>query len=186
MTVRIEKPAFNIREKLSELDYGHVPYEKMPAGSVIQVVKILSSIDTALSSTTTWDALGSTSAIIYPRFSDSYILYSCTVNAEHDATSVANIYGFLKLFRSVNGGTFQALDDSRMYMTESLDTTGATTTSTMNYTDEHKQPAGSKIEYKMYYHRQNNNSAIHFNQQLNTIDGVVPIYTQGFLMEIAR
>jgi hypothetical protein len=36
MTVRIQKPAFNIREKLSELDFGHVPYEKMPAGSVIQ------------------------------------------------------------------------------------------------------------------------------------------------------
>ena len=35
MTVRINKPAFNIREKLSEIDYGHVPYEKMPVGSVI-------------------------------------------------------------------------------------------------------------------------------------------------------
>ena len=36
MTLRIEKPAFNLREKLSELDYGKVPYEKMPAGSIIQ------------------------------------------------------------------------------------------------------------------------------------------------------
>ena len=135
MTVRIEKPAFNLMEKLSELDYGHVPYEKMPAGSVVQVVKILSSIQTVLSSTTTWDALGSTSAIIYPKLSDSHIIYSCTVGAEHDAASVANIYGFLKLFRSVNGATFQSLDASRMYMTESLDTSGATTTSTMNYTD---------------------------------------------------
>ena len=38
MTVRITKPEFNLREKLSELDYSRVPYEKMPAGSVIQVV----------------------------------------------------------------------------------------------------------------------------------------------------
>ncbi len=37
MTVRITKPAFNLREKLSELDYSRVPYEKMPAGSIIQV-----------------------------------------------------------------------------------------------------------------------------------------------------
>ena len=38
MTVRIEKPAFNLRDKLSQLDYGHVPYEKIPAGSVVQTV----------------------------------------------------------------------------------------------------------------------------------------------------
>ena len=36
MTVRANKPAFNIREKIKELDYSHVPYDKMPAGSVIQ------------------------------------------------------------------------------------------------------------------------------------------------------
>ena len=36
MTLRIEKPAFNLREKLSEIDYQKVPYEKMPAGSIIQ------------------------------------------------------------------------------------------------------------------------------------------------------
>ena len=37
MTVRVNKPPLNIREKLSELDYAHVPYEKMPLGSIIQV-----------------------------------------------------------------------------------------------------------------------------------------------------
>jgi hypothetical protein len=36
MTVRVNKDSFNLREKLSELDYGHVPYDKMPAGSVIR------------------------------------------------------------------------------------------------------------------------------------------------------
>ena len=35
MTVRANKPAFNIREKLKSLDYSHVPYEKMPLGSCI-------------------------------------------------------------------------------------------------------------------------------------------------------
>ena len=38
MTVRISKPEFNLREKLTELDFDRVPYQKMPAGSVIQVV----------------------------------------------------------------------------------------------------------------------------------------------------
>ena len=43
MTVRAHKPEFNFREKLKELDYAHVPYEKMPAGSVIQVYSKVSS-----------------------------------------------------------------------------------------------------------------------------------------------
>ena len=38
MTVRITKPEFNLREKLSELDYSRVPFQKMPAGSILQVV----------------------------------------------------------------------------------------------------------------------------------------------------
>ena len=36
MTVRANKPAFNVREKLKELDYSHVPYEKIPDGVAIQ------------------------------------------------------------------------------------------------------------------------------------------------------
>ena len=43
MTVRANKPAFNVREKLKELDYSHIPYEKMPAGSVIQVYSKVST-----------------------------------------------------------------------------------------------------------------------------------------------
>ena len=35
MTVRANKPAFSIREKLKELDYAHVPYGKMPAGTIV-------------------------------------------------------------------------------------------------------------------------------------------------------
>ena len=36
MTVIVNKNTFNLREKLKELDYAHVPYDKMPGGSVIQ------------------------------------------------------------------------------------------------------------------------------------------------------
>ena len=38
MTVRVEKPAFNLRSKLNDLDFGVVPLEKMPQGSVVQTV----------------------------------------------------------------------------------------------------------------------------------------------------
>ena len=35
MTVRISKPEFNLREKLTEFDFGQVPFQKMPKGSII-------------------------------------------------------------------------------------------------------------------------------------------------------
>jgi hypothetical protein len=38
MTINISKPTINIREKLSELDFAKVPFQKMPSGSVLQVV----------------------------------------------------------------------------------------------------------------------------------------------------
>ena len=38
MTVRISKPAFNLRSKLTELEYGQVPFQKIPKGSVVQTI----------------------------------------------------------------------------------------------------------------------------------------------------
>ncbi len=38
MVVRAEKPEFNLRSKLNELDYNVLPYEKAPRGSIIQTV----------------------------------------------------------------------------------------------------------------------------------------------------
>ena len=32
MAIRVEKPAFNVREKLTELDSASIPYERMPKG----------------------------------------------------------------------------------------------------------------------------------------------------------
>ena len=47
MTVRAHKSEFNFREKLKELDYAHVPYEKMPAGSVLNAVYAYNSTQSA-------------------------------------------------------------------------------------------------------------------------------------------
>ena len=38
MVVRISKPKFNLREKISQLDYDALPYNKIPIGSVVQTV----------------------------------------------------------------------------------------------------------------------------------------------------
>ena len=43
MAVRVNKPAYDVREKIKELDSSRIPYEKMPVGSVIQVYSKVSS-----------------------------------------------------------------------------------------------------------------------------------------------
>ena len=58
MTVRITKPEFNLREKLTELDYSRVPYEKMPLGSVIQTQNYSTSTTATNNSNSSYVSIG--------------------------------------------------------------------------------------------------------------------------------
>ena len=83
MTVRISKPEFNLREKLTELDYGQVPLQKMPSGSVLQVVFAQTNAEaTQSNAATTQTTLFFTNleATISPRFSTSKILVMANQN----------------------------------------------------------------------------------------------------------
>lgn len=78
MTVRIEKPAFNLRSKLNDLDFGVVPLEKMPGGSIIQVKYTMihnNEGSSHNSNSTTYNDTGH-DVLISPRFSSSKILVS--------------------------------------------------------------------------------------------------------------
>ena len=72
MTIRVSKPEFNLREKLLELDYSRVPYEKMPAGSIIQSV-IRSTRSQSETTSSSWSGTD-VYASIYPKFANSRIL----------------------------------------------------------------------------------------------------------------
>jgi hypothetical protein len=77
MTVRANKPAFNIREKLKSLD--SVTYDKMPAGSVIQVVQ--TEFRNTFSNTTpvTLAKVTGLSTTISPKLASSKLLIRCDV-----------------------------------------------------------------------------------------------------------
>ena len=101
MTVRITKPEFNLREKLSELDYSRVPYHKMPAGSVIQVVFGSTTTEamrahSTNSGTETFVFDTNLSATISPKFTTSKILVQinqCYLFVNNTSTQMqANIY----------------------------------------------------------------------------------------------
>ena len=73
MAINVTKPSVNLREKLNELDFDKVPFQKMPAGSVLQVVSYGGSSRTTISSSGTWTATGVTLSIT-PSATSSKIL----------------------------------------------------------------------------------------------------------------
>ena len=91
MTVRISKPEFNLREKLNELDYSRVPYEKMPAGSIIQIHQVQRA--TQLTLTSLGDVLETT---FTPFKSDSRMIIDIRLRAVEHTGNTGQWYVGLK------------------------------------------------------------------------------------------
>jgi hypothetical protein len=70
MAITASKPAINVREKLAELDFDKVPFQKIPAGSVVQVI----STTFAAASTSATSATDIFSISITPKSATSKIL----------------------------------------------------------------------------------------------------------------
>ena len=101
MGVKITKPEFNLREKLTELDYDRVPYEKMPAGSIIQVVDHKAN-DSPTTNSSTYATITGTSFDIYPKLSTSKIFVSWDFGTEANGA----LHGIaFRVYRKINDGT---------------------------------------------------------------------------------
>ena len=96
MAVRVEKPEFNLREKLTELDFGRVPFQKMPVGSIIQVKTAQRA--TILTLTTLGDILETT---FKPLKSNSRILIDIRLRAVEHTGNTGQWYVGLK--KTLNG-----------------------------------------------------------------------------------
>ena len=89
MTVRITKPEFNLREKLTQLDYSRVPYEKMPAGTVVQHIFNHNAGTTHLTTTSGSFTDLSFSVSITPYFANSLMLIEWSALGQQPNTAVA-------------------------------------------------------------------------------------------------
>jgi len=78
MAIKVTKPSVNLREKLNELDYAKVPFQKMPAGSVLQVVNATYNTFSSTLSTTYVDS--GLTATITPSSASSKILVLGNLN----------------------------------------------------------------------------------------------------------
>lgn len=90
MTVRANKPEFNIREKLKSLDYAHVPHEKMPAGSIIQVKQSLNNTLHSINNSS-FAAVSGLTVDISPRFASSKILITLNLLVETRSSSIVAV-----------------------------------------------------------------------------------------------
>ena len=100
MTVRANKPFFNIREKIKELDFFRLPYQKMPPGSVVQVV--FNQSNTANNQTTVaanTEHLAIPDTLFTPKLPGSKILIFGGINFWYQ-TSSNIIYGFPRIKRN--------------------------------------------------------------------------------------
>ena len=87
MAIRIEKPKFNLREKLSELEFSTLPFDKIPPGGIVQS-KVKYSNNTSFStSADAWTSLDSVGSADYtmkftPRFLGSKLLFETDVTTQ--------------------------------------------------------------------------------------------------------
>ncbi len=81
MTIRISKPAFNLRDKISELDTDRLSHEKLPSGSIIQQQRLYDTTAQTLGAKTSPYALFTIN--FYPKRVDSYMHISTHVSWAH-------------------------------------------------------------------------------------------------------
>ena len=104
MTVIVQKPEFSLREKLSELEFARLPYEKMPVGSIIQLVAGETEYRTATNSGTYQPT--EMFATIRPRFLSSKIFITLGGDANNNGSGN---FMYMTYYRSIDGGAFSNL-----------------------------------------------------------------------------
>ena len=106
MTIRVSKPEFNLREKLSELDYSRVPYEKMPSGSIIQTQFNYYDVGGTGNEFETTSSTFQQSPFlvkISPKFADSTIKFEAAINIkQNDGSSYVRV----ALYKDIDGGGY--------------------------------------------------------------------------------
>ena len=100
MTVRITKPAFNLREKLTQLDYDRVPYEKMPSGTVVQYVQAshLRMTQRFASNSTSYTATNYDLTITPKSIHNKILIY-----ANLSGHTSSNGYGYVRVYNVTAG-----------------------------------------------------------------------------------
>ena len=162
MTVRITKPEFNLREKISELDYSRVPYEKMPAGSVIQVQQ--HHLYGSGQVTTTSQSFQDSGLFIdfHPKFANSRLLVTCEFNAQSGGQSNSGLRW--SILREIDGtattSSENLLGNSSQQVSISFSSASGYIHEGTSITIEDKPKTIKKVQYRMFFQSHNNSATV--------------------------
>ena len=165
MTVRVSKPEFNLREKLSELDFSQVPFQKMPAGSVVQVkYHFIGATETGgsthNSNSTTYNDTGEY-VLISPRFSSSKILVSLGVQIF--ATSSAH-HSYVAIVRDNNIGTGSHTSNNALFTSSALwESNGPPQAGNISQQFLDSPNTTDEVKYSIYVKSDNSNNTVYIN-----------------------
>lgn len=184
MAIRVTQPEFNIKEKIKDSDYELFPYDKMPPGSMIQVVN--NTVWETDNITVTADSYANIQLLdttIIPRFENSKFMISCSVFGE----GAANEHDFaIKLNRKIGRNDHRTDPEQEggesvgdrlpiltMFPQAYYDANNSTTPAVAiisNYVDCPKLTANTPITYRVILSN-NNASSRNFNLNHNVNDG---------------
>lgn len=153
---------------------------------IIQVKSWWSNYGTNVTSTNGWIALPCSAVTITPKVAGSKFIYDTSIQIEFDHNN-GQYNAFLKLYRSVNGGSFGPIANVGSYGPVGDNVYATSQTVPFRYHDTPTYTVGQSIEYKLYYLQTNKTSSSYINQQL-TGGGYGPSQqgTGGMIMEIAQ
>ena len=147
MTVKITRPSIDIRGTLDELNFAKVPYQKMPAGSVVQYAS--SSTGITISTTSTTEVDSGVDIIFTPRLANSKVLV--TIQSRRlNLVTAAGITILCKRDDSTNIGIQSNTNNIYYYNSNSNSTTNQIAIP-LNYTWEDTPNTTEPVKYTIYF-----------------------------------
>ena len=163
MTVRITKPEFNLREKLSELDFDRVPIQKMPAGSVVQVKYHFidaGSGSTHNSNSTTYNDTGE-HVLISPRFSTSKVLVSLGIQIY---STSSQYHSYVAIVRDNNIGTGSHSNNNALFHSSALwESSGPGQAGNISQQFLDSPNTTNQVKYSIYVKSDNSSNTTYIN-----------------------
>jgi len=171
MTIKVSKPAINIREKLNDLDFDKVPFQKMPAGSVVQVVEAFTTTLASMGGSTYGNTNLSGSIALTKASNKILVLVSQPFTFRTTTTSERKGY-----YRLLRDGTELTVSVYNSWTANSSNETRLPSVNSMYYLD-----SPNTLEEITYTteHKLNNSAADLYAQHENTKSTII-------LMEIAQ
>ena len=159
MTVRITKQEFNLRDKLNYLDFDRVPYDKMPAGSIIQTNYTrfdYSGTNNEFETTSSTYQASPFLVNISPKFSTSIIKIQAAINIKQNTGSN---YMQVALYKDIGGGGYNYFSGGTTghgFITFRV-SGGSTTWDHVNFTAFDRPQTTKEVTYRLYL-KSNDNS----------------------------